>query len=348
MAKVSKNKVEKAKAKAAANKVKKQKGASTKKNSSYVGQGGPNNNVGSQSIFSDSLKQGSGVAVSYSYGSTRPNTGMRSAAPTRKGAEARIIGCDFITQQAAQIAFSETVYQMDPWNAGSFPRLEAISKNYGKAIFNKLKIICVGTLPTTQGGCVTMAPVYEGSVDALTSIQARNRADQNTYRFWETADMVFNCAKFAYNWYTDNATIVDAFDLEFPCSAHVQTDGIGYVAGAIDLFVEYDIEFCEASLNTDNASPDPRSQLLKERRRARGAPTRFDLVDGIMVQKSGYIKDEQELILKPFRCLSLMDDGTTKLIEYAAVRPAEREKESGKTPILTSQVSLPMVGRRNL
>lgn len=177
-----------------------------------------------------------------------PNPHFRSMAPTRKGAESRFVGCDYLgSLESSTSATVDSVYAISPIVGGTFPRLSVIGTVYGKYAFNKLKFTVVGTAGSQQSGAMTGCPVYESKNAGGTTLsvaQARNREGQRTTSLWQTNTVVYDCAKATLDWFpvldTSNLQDISIWG-EYHNVVDVTSTAISYG----DLFVEYDIEFCE-------------------------------------------------------------------------------------------------------
>jgi len=176
-----------------------------------------------------------------------PDTLFTTKAPSRPGAQARYVGCDYIGPVFAGTSTGDLVNPIDPDNATTFPRLSSIATVFGKYIFNSLRVCVVGKAASTLGGTMTSVPVYEGvaaGAGALTPVQARNRESQVTSKFWENHVCVFDCNKQNVKWF-EMASDVASDTVRFGYY-HFITEAIAATTPVADLFIEYDIELCES------------------------------------------------------------------------------------------------------
>jgi len=183
-----------------------------------------------------------------SLGYVQPPVGMRSAAPTKPGAEVRFVGCDYIGSVSAQTTATDNPYSLQPIHAATYPRLSAIASIFGKYSYNKLKFYVIGKAASTLPGDMTSVTVYEdGGFGSLTEAQVKNRFGQTTSKFWENHLHTVDPKKATVPWYimnsydsgADGAVAIFGF-------YHFFTEAVTAVMPVADLFVEYDVEFCEA------------------------------------------------------------------------------------------------------
>lgn len=192
-----------------------------------------------------------------SLGYVQPPVGMKSAAPSRPGGEVRFTGCDYIGSLSAGVSSSDNAYALTPAIAGTFPRLEAVSTIFGKYAWNKLKFYVIGKAASTLAGDMTSVPVYDGTAGggALNESQVKNRSGQVTSKFWENHVMAVDCKKATVPWFnTDSSAVVGGTytDVSVFGWYHIFLEAVASAAAVADVFVEYDIEFCEAKQTSDN------------------------------------------------------------------------------------------------
>lgn len=176
-----------------------------------------------------------------------PNTLFTTKAPSRPGAQARYVGCDYIASVSAQTTAAVTVYPIDPDNGTTFPRLSAIAGVFGKYIFNSLRVCVVAKAASTLPGTMTSVPIYEGTAagaTGLTLAQARNRESQVTSKFWENHECIIDCNKQNVKWF-EMASDVASDTVRFGYYQFL-TEAVAATSAVGDLFIEYDIEFCES------------------------------------------------------------------------------------------------------
>jgi hypothetical protein len=180
-----------------------------------------------------------------------PTPKIMSDKPTRPGAQVRYIGCDYIGSiNTITTAALDNVYTIFPDNTTCFPRLSAMGSVFGKYIFNKLSFHVIGKAASTQSGTMTSVPVYEGyatGANPLTVLQARNRESQVTSKFWENHVMTYDCKKQPVTWFEQ----AGGQDTAVAGYFHFITEQTAAVIAAADLFVCYDIEFCESKAASD-------------------------------------------------------------------------------------------------
>jgi hypothetical protein len=277
------------------------------------------------------INQAQGLAVQYGNKNSRPSVYQKMLTPTRPASEARVVGCDFInTYSSLTTASVDNALAVQPYNATTFPKLSGIANNYGKFIFNKVRFIIVGVGPSSIAGAIRNAPVYEDEAAGLTAPFISNRADQVTMRFWESAMCILDCAKQAYKWYTKTES---SGDLGIPFYYHIFTDQTTTATVAAELFVEYDVEFCESQNATDPASP-----AALERKKLADAASVYHVtsVDGIdhIKQVSGPISKNRnpDLPLPPLRYVSTDVEGKTSVLEWRDPREIEETKNVKSFP----------------
>jgi len=180
-----------------------------------------------------------------SLGYVQPPVGMRSAAPTKPGAEVRFIGCDYVGSVSAQIAATDNPFSLDPFFAATFPRLNVVAGIFGKYSYNKLRFYVIGKAASTLPGDMTSVTVYNaGGGPVLTEGQVKNRYGQTTSKFWENHLHHVDPKKATVPWYiTSEAGGVDEVIFGF---YHFFTEAAAAITPVADIFVEYDVEFCEA------------------------------------------------------------------------------------------------------
>jgi hypothetical protein len=200
--------------------------------------------------------QSRGNSAPVATGYTAPPVGMRSLAPSRQGAEIRVTGCDYYGSISADTAFEDVVLALSPLAAnGTFPRLGAIASVFGKYAWNKIKLYVVAKAASTLAGDMTSVPVYDGTygANALTEAQAKNRTGQVTSKFWENHVMDVDCKKATVPWFplnqADTVSTTDTSNFGF---IHFCTEAVSTATAVADLFIEYDIEFCEGKALDDD------------------------------------------------------------------------------------------------
>jgi hypothetical protein len=180
-----------------------------------------------------------------SLGYVQPPVGMRSSAPIKPGGEVRIVGCDYVGSISGQIAATDNPFSLQPSAVATFPRLNAIASIFGKYAYNKLKFYVIGKAASTLAGDMTSVTVYEaGGSAVLTEAQVKNRFGQTTSKFWENHLHTVDPKKATVMWYImDSAdTLADQVFGYY----HFFTEALAAVTPVADVFVEYDVEFCEA------------------------------------------------------------------------------------------------------
>jgi hypothetical protein len=190
-----------------------------------------------------------------SRGYLRPAPRFSSMSPTRSGSEFRVVGCDYIgSVSTVSSSSADNVYRTSPANSSLFPRLEAIASIFGKYAFNGLKFIVIGKAASTQAGDMTSVMSYSTTGSALTETQVKNRVGQVTSKFWENHEMLVDCGKATVPWFPMDSTSSDTSNFGY---YHFFTESAGSsVVAVADLFVEYDVEFCEALAAGDPDEPD--------------------------------------------------------------------------------------------
>jgi hypothetical protein len=181
-----------------------------------------------------------------SLGYVQPPVGMRSLAPVRPGGEVRFTGCDYIGSVSAGTTAADNIYSLNPLVAATYPRLQAIATIFGKYAYNRLRFYVIGKAASTQPGDMTSVTVYEeGGSNALTEAQVKNRYGQTTSKFWENHQHMVDPKKATVPWFP-----MDAFDASSSIGVfgwyHFFTEAVAAAIPVADIFVEYDIEFCEA------------------------------------------------------------------------------------------------------
>jgi len=189
--------------------------------------------------------------VSLGYG--RPNVSMRSAAPSRAGGEVRIVGCDYIGSITADTTATDGYYELNPTNATTFPRLNAMAEVFGKYAFNRLRFYAVGKAASTQPGDMTSVTVYDGRAGgaALSESQVKNRFGQVTSKFWENHVHEVDTRKATVPWFLCQVPSGNDSDTTTFGWYHFFTEAVATASPVADIFVDYDIEFCEAQAVAD-------------------------------------------------------------------------------------------------
>lgn len=185
------------------------------------------------------------VALSFN----QPKMGFKTAAPTRKGASARIVGCDYVgpfASSATANLFQDSVFEIYPGNSAMFNRLGAISLVYELYAFNKCRMIAVGVAASTLPGSMTLAPDCYPNGLAQSAAAIRNQEDQKTTKFWETCISDYPCGRATRPWFlvdpSETASDEDSKLGDF----HLGIDGTATAATVVcDVFVEYDVEFAQ-------------------------------------------------------------------------------------------------------
>jgi hypothetical protein len=182
-----------------------------------------------------------------SQGYIRPIAKFGTMAPSKPGSEFRVVGCDYVGSVSSSATLGvDNSFPINPLSAVTFPRLSAISTVFGKYSFNKIRFIVVGKAAATVAGDMTSVISYGSLAFALTEAQIKNRVGQVTSKFWENHYMDGDPRKSTVPWFIMSVTEsqVDIFGIY-----HLFTETTGAVVGIVpvaDIFVEYDIEYCEA------------------------------------------------------------------------------------------------------
>lgn len=181
-----------------------------------------------------------------SLGYVQPPVGMRSAAPIKPGGEVRMVGCDYVGSVSALVTAADNEYSLECSNATTFPRLSAIASIFGKYSYHKLKFYVIGKAASTLPGDMTSVTVYEaGGIGSLTESQVKNRFGQVTSKFWENHLHTVDPKKATVPWFA-----MDSADASNSIAIfgwyHFFTEAAAVVTPVADIFVEYDVEFCEA------------------------------------------------------------------------------------------------------
>ncbi len=182
----------------------------------------------------------------------RPAVLIRSAPPTKPGSEFRVLGCDYIGSVSSSATLGvDHPYDSTPLNATTFPRLSSIALVFGKYSYNKLRFIVIGKSAATVAGDMTSVFSYGDSGAALTESQVKNRVGQVTSKFWENHMAEADPKKATVPWYINYDSALETQTFGY---YHLFTETTGAVIGAVpvaDIFIEYDIEFCEAIASGD-------------------------------------------------------------------------------------------------
>jgi hypothetical protein len=187
------------------------------------------------------------------YGYTNPPVGMRSAAPTRPGSEVRFTGCDYLGSVSAITSAIDNSYALSAYAAGTFPRLTSVASIFEKYAWNKLRFYVVGKAASTLAGDMTSVCVYEGDTAGgaqLTESQAKNRFGQVTSKFWENHVMTIDCKKATVPWFTSTQVETNDATSNFGWY-HLFTEAVAATTPVADVFVEYDVEFCDSKAAAD-------------------------------------------------------------------------------------------------
>jgi len=169
----------------------------------------------------------------------------------RKGSACRFQGCDYLGVLTSSTTTPDIFHQpIYPGSSTVFPRLLSLALIFGKYNFNRLRFSVVGDAPSTLGGAITLTPVYEsnGTSSPMSIVDARNREQQETRKFWEDFAMDFDCGKATVPWFIlpgEGSGTSDPF-VNYYGEIHVVADTTAVATPVGQLFVEYDVEFCEA------------------------------------------------------------------------------------------------------
>jgi hypothetical protein len=188
--------------------------------------------------------------VGVSYGYQRPQVMFRSDKPTRKGATARFVGCDYYGVVSTATSAGFTNIPIWPTNSTTFPRLSAISSAFELYFLTKCKVWLVGVAASTQAGTATAVYVY--NTDSLSPTfslaQLRNEERNITLKFWENGVTEMDTGRSTRPWYIlENATIyTDAYQAMLVIGCDATTSAVA----AFDVFIEYDCEFAQGQSTT--------------------------------------------------------------------------------------------------
>jgi len=203
------------------------------------------------------LPRGAMGSAPVAYGVVRPDVKFRSASPSRRGSEMRVIGCDYLgSVSTSATTAQDNTYQVAPYELSTFPRLTDIAAVFGKYAFNRLRFYVVGKAASTLAGDMTSAFAYDGldGGTALTESQIKNRSGQVTSKFWENHVMEIDCSRATVPWFISPQVESGSTDTNTFGWYHIFTEATSSGAAAVaDVFVEYDVEFCEAKASSDPA-----------------------------------------------------------------------------------------------
>jgi hypothetical protein len=187
-----------------------------------------------------------------------PQVSMSSGKPTRKGGEVRFTGTEYAGSFSTSATLTvDNVLAINPRVTGLFPRLSSVAPLFGKWALNKLRFQIIGAAASTQSGAMTTLIEYDPIINTYTSAQARSSFGQVTTKFWENSVQVADPSKQTTPWmFTDNVNGSDVDTLETFGAFHLVTEptAAGVIVAA-DVFVDYDIEFCAATVS--GLSPAP-------------------------------------------------------------------------------------------
>jgi hypothetical protein len=179
-------------------------------------------------------------------GYIKPEVSFRSMAPITRGAEVRFVGCDYIgSVSTSSSAASDNVYDIIPGDTTTFPRLSNLAAIFAKYRFLGLRFFIVAKAPSTFAGDMTSCMVYEGTNSgSLSEVEVKNRVGSVTGKFWENHLFETDCGKQSLLWLenfnsADNTRVFGYY--------HLFTEIGASAIPVADIFVEYDVELCDAS-----------------------------------------------------------------------------------------------------
>lgn len=176
-----------------------------------------------------------------------PQPGLRSALPSA-GADARYVGCDFIGQDSSLSASTSTgaLYSLAAFNATGFPRLSVMADLFLRYRWKKLVYHFIGRSASTQAGVGAWASFIldstTGTITVNTEAIVKNAKNALVLKGWESGRHEVEVSACGPRWYNND---LDSVPFSPGNVAHFlpQTTANGDLSW--DVYVEYDVEFCE-------------------------------------------------------------------------------------------------------
>jgi len=147
-------------------------------------------------------------------------------------------------------------------NATTFPRLAAISAVFEQFAFNRLSFKMVGDAAATQAGSYTGVVVYNHSDAGMTGAQIRNEEKSVTRKFWDDGETAADTKRAQIPWFSTiggEGGVSTTFG-----DFHLFTEGTASAVPVVNLFVCYDVEFCQGQASGSPDLSGPTRLFLKQ------------------------------------------------------------------------------------
>lgn len=176
-----------------------------------------------------------------------PQPGFRSLPPS-EGADARYHGCDFVGQDSSLSASTSpgALYPLAAFYASAFPRLSVMADLFLRYRWKKLVYHFIGRSASTQAGVGAWASfILDANTNSLTvNTEAiiKNAKNALVLKGWESGRHEVEISACGPRWYNNDVDSVP-FTPGNLCHFLPQTTANGDLSW--DVYVEYDVEFCE-------------------------------------------------------------------------------------------------------
>lgn len=193
---------------------------------------------------------------------SRPQVSMSFKTPTHRGSEGRVTGIDYIGTFNSALAFSLNIFNLNPRIASVFPRLSGIATVWRRYYFRKLRFHLFGINAATQSGYTAMSSLVTDDLATLvtpsTEAQVLNMENLAIGRPWSYVVHTVNLGGLGLEWYTTDVTASSSEFGEAIGRAFLALPGTTLVADIkVQLYVEYDVEFCQRISSNLVIEPPP-------------------------------------------------------------------------------------------
>lgn len=198
---------------------------------------------------------------------SRPKVCQSFRNPSHEGSEGRVTGVDFVgTYGSLASGYNITTFNINARNATLFPRLSAIASVWRRYYPRLLRFHLFGIAAATQQGYTAMSSLVTDDLATLvsptTESQILNQEEVAVGRPWSYVVHNVNLGGLGLKWYTtDIATASSEFG-EYIGRAFL---GIPQTALnndiLIQVYVEYDVEFCQRIAASLVSEPIPEVSL---------------------------------------------------------------------------------------
>jgi hypothetical protein len=173
-----------------------------------------------------------------------------------------VTGIDYVGTFSSATTFSLTTFNLNPRITAVFPRLSGIATVWRRYFFRKLRFHLFGINAATQSGYTAMSSLVTDDLATLVTpsseSQVLNMENLAIGRPWSYVVHTVNLGGLGLEWYTTDTTASSSEFGEAIGRAFLALPATTSVADIrVQIYVEYDIEFCQRISSDLVAACDP-------------------------------------------------------------------------------------------